>query len=90
MAHADVLVPITIRNAPKDVRDALAVRAARQRQSMQTFLRHELQRIAPAPRSTGTSRWPAHVDPQPLGVFPWRAPVLYLPLRNDATIPDPD
>ena len=39
-------VQITIRGVPEKVRDALAVRAARQRQSMQGFLRGELERIA--------------------------------------------
>ena len=39
-------VQITIRDVPEAVREALAVRAARQRQSMQGFLRGELERIA--------------------------------------------
>lgn len=39
-------VEITIRNVPEEIRDALAVRAARERQSMQAFLRRELERIA--------------------------------------------
>ena len=42
-------VQITIRNVPEEVRDALAIRAARQRQSMQGFLRRELERIASRP-----------------------------------------
>ncbi|MCY4074278.1 MAG: hypothetical protein OXH04_02465 [Acidobacteria bacterium] len=42
-------VQITIRDVPEAVRDALAVRAARQRQSMQGFLRGELERIASRP-----------------------------------------
>lgn len=42
-------VQITIRNVPEEVRDKLAVRAARQRQSMQEFLRAELERIASRP-----------------------------------------
>lgn len=42
-------VQITIENVPEDVHDALAVRAARQRQSMQAFLRSELERIASRP-----------------------------------------
>ena len=42
-------VQITIRNVPDDVRDRLAVRAALQRQSMQEFLRSELERIASRP-----------------------------------------
>ena len=42
-------VQITIRNVPEEVRDVLAVRAALQRQSMQEFLRGELERIASRP-----------------------------------------
>jgi plasmid stability protein len=42
-------VQITIRNVPEEVRDALAIRAARQRQSMQGFMRRELERIASRP-----------------------------------------
>lgn len=42
-------VQITIRDVPEAVRDALAVRASRQRQSMQGFLRGELERIASRP-----------------------------------------
>ena len=42
-------VQITIRDVPEAVRDALAVRAARQRQSMQGFLRGELERLASRP-----------------------------------------
>ena len=42
-------VQITIRDVPGEVRDALAIRAARQRQSMQGFLRGELERIASRP-----------------------------------------
>lgn len=42
-------VQITIRNVPRSVRDELAARAARQRQSMQGFLRSELERIASRP-----------------------------------------
>ena len=47
-------VQITIRNVPEEVRDMLAVRAARQRQSMQAFLRDELERIAARP---SVSEW---------------------------------
>ena len=39
----------TIRDVPEEVRDRLALRAARQRQSMQGFLRGELERIAARP-----------------------------------------
>ena len=39
-------VQITIRGVPEDVRDKLAARAALQRQSLQEFLRCELERIA--------------------------------------------
>ncbi len=42
-------IQITIRNVPEEVRDELAVRAALQRQSMQAFLRGELERIASRP-----------------------------------------
>ena len=39
-------VQITIRNVPEDIRDELAARAALKHQSMQEFLRGELNRIA--------------------------------------------
>ena len=42
-------VQITIRGVPEGVRDELAARAALQRQSMQEFLRCELERIASRP-----------------------------------------
>lgn len=42
-------VQITIRDVPEDVRDELAARAARARQSMQEFLRSELERLAARP-----------------------------------------
>ena len=42
-------VQITIRGVPEEVRDTLAVRAARRRQSMQAFLLDELERIASQP-----------------------------------------
>ncbi len=42
-------VQITIRNVPEEVRDELAARAALRRQSMQAFLRDELERIASRP-----------------------------------------
>lgn len=42
-------VQITVRNVSERVRDELAARAARQRQSMQEFLRGELERIAARP-----------------------------------------
>ena len=42
-------VQITIRGVPDAVRDELAARAASQRQSMQEFLRRELERIASRP-----------------------------------------
>ncbi|MXX25384.1 MAG: hypothetical protein F4Z82_08085 [Caldilineaceae bacterium SB0668_bin_21] len=47
-------VKITIRNVPEEVRDELARRAALQGQSMQAFLRRELERIASRP---STSAW---------------------------------
>lgn len=42
-------VQITIRNLPDDVRRELAARAARRGQSMQEFLRIELERLASRP-----------------------------------------
>ena len=42
-------VQITIRNVPEEVRDELASRAALKRQSMQEFLREELERLAGLP-----------------------------------------
>ena len=42
-------VQITIRGVPEEVRDELAARAVFQRQSMQKFLRCELERIASRP-----------------------------------------
>ena len=42
-------VQITIRGVPEEVRDKLAARAALQRQSMQEFLRCELERLATRP-----------------------------------------
>ena len=46
-------VQITIRNVPEEVRDELAARAALKRQSMQEYLRSELERMAGLP-SIGT------------------------------------
>ena len=42
-------VQITIRNVPDEVRDELAVRAAARRQSMQEYLRLELERLVSRP-----------------------------------------
>lgn len=42
-------VQITIRGVPEAVRDELAARAALKRQSMQEYLRGELERIASRP-----------------------------------------
>lgn len=42
-------VQITIRDVPENVRDELAARAALQGQSMQEYLRAELERIAARP-----------------------------------------
>ena len=44
-----VSVQITIRDVPEAVRDELAARAARERKSMQEYLRAELQRLADRP-----------------------------------------
>lgn len=40
---------ITIRNVPEEVRDELAARAALKRQSMQEYLREQLERMAGRP-----------------------------------------
>lgn len=42
-------IQITIRNVPKEVRDELASRAAREGKSMQEYLRAELERLAARP-----------------------------------------
>ena len=42
-------VQITIRNVPEEVRDELAARAALKRQSMQEYLRSELERMVSRP-----------------------------------------
>jgi hypothetical protein len=49
MQNASMTIQITIRNVPEEVRDKLASRAALQRQSMQEYLRGELERIASRP-----------------------------------------
>ncbi len=51
-------VQLTIRGVPEEVRDELAARAALQRQSMQEFLRSELERIASRP---SVPQWLARV-----------------------------
>ena len=52
-------VQITIRNVPDEVRDELAARAARQRKSMQEYLRGELSRLASRP---SIENWLAEVQ----------------------------
>lgn len=47
--NAVMAVQITIRNVPDDVRDELAAKAAERRQSMQEYLRGELERLAATP-----------------------------------------
>ena len=42
-------VQITIRGVPEEVRDELAARAALKRQSMQEYLRSELEKLASLP-----------------------------------------
>jgi antitoxin FitA len=42
-------VQITIRDVPEEVRDELAARAARDRKSMQEYLKEELERLAARP-----------------------------------------
>lgn len=49
MQNAIMSIQITIRNVPKEVRDELASRAALRHQSMQEYLRGELERIAARP-----------------------------------------
>jgi plasmid stability protein len=51
-------VQITVRGVPEEVRDELALRAAQERQSMQEFLRGELERIASRP---SVSAWLSQV-----------------------------
>ena len=43
------MVQITIRNVPDEVRDEIALRAARNHQSMQEYLLSELERMAAQP-----------------------------------------
>ena len=47
-------VQLTIRGVPEEVRDELAARAALRRQSMQEYLRGELERMASRP---SPSQW---------------------------------
>ena len=47
--NAGMPVKITIRDVPDEVRDELARQAARNRQSMQEYLRCELERLASQP-----------------------------------------
>jgi plasmid stability protein len=54
MQNASMSIQITIRNVPIEVRDELASRAALQHQSMQEYLRAELERIASRP---STETW---------------------------------
>jgi len=54
MQNASMSIQITIRNVPREVRDELASRAALQHQSMQEYLRAELERIASRP---STETW---------------------------------
>lgn len=51
-------VQITIRDVPEAVRDELAARAARERKSMQEYLRGELERLAVRP---SLHTWLEHV-----------------------------
>jgi plasmid stability protein len=46
---AIMAVQITIRNVPEEVRDELAARAARDRKSMQEYLKEELERLVARP-----------------------------------------
>ncbi len=47
--NAVMVVQITIRGVPEEVRDELAARAALRHQSMQEYLRGELERLAAKP-----------------------------------------
>ena len=47
--NAGMAVQITIRNVPDHVRDEIAAQAAERRQSMQEYLRGELERLAARP-----------------------------------------
>lgn len=47
--NAGMAVKITIRNVSEEVRDKLALRAARNRQSMQEYLLSELEQLATQP-----------------------------------------
>ena len=49
LQNAFMTVQITIRGVAEEVRDELAVRAAQRRQSMQEYLRCELERLASRP-----------------------------------------
>ena len=49
MHNASMPIQITVRNVSEEVRDRLAARAAMARQSMQEYLRSELERIASRP-----------------------------------------
>ena len=49
MQNESMSIQITIRNVPEEVRDELASRAALRHQSMQEYLRGELERIASRP-----------------------------------------
>ena len=49
MHNACMPVQITIRNVPEEVRDTLKARAARQHQSMEEYLRAELEHLASKP-----------------------------------------
>jgi antitoxin FitA len=58
MHNACMSIQITIRDVPESIRDELAGRAARQGQSMQEFLRGELERLASRP---SLNSWLEHV-----------------------------
>lgn len=72
-------IQITIRGVPEEVRDELAVRAALQRQSMQEFLRCELERIASRP-SVGA--WLQGVRNRKAGTKARISPARILRARN--------
>ena len=72
-------VQITIRGVPEEVRDELAVRAALERQSMQEFLRGELERIASRP---SVSAWLSEVRARKAVTGTRVTPAAILEARN--------
>ncbi len=55
-------VQLTIRNVSEEVRDQLASRAARRKQSMQQYLHGELERLAAEPPIPSIEEWLTRVS----------------------------